>query len=473
VCFTLAWGVGSTLTVYIAAVVGIVIAIVATSCHHLTVEDRGDRLAIQFGPLPLPRTFVRSADIESAQVGRALLLDGWGVRYTVRGGWVWNLWGRVCVVIHYQNGGTLRIIAGAESWEQIAECARSKEPFFRRFLTLPGGPPSHDTFNRVLAQLDPDAFADRFGRWMAWACEATGLVHVAIDGNSARRSTTGTFTGCRHLVEAWAVENRLILGMRSVPEGGHEIITIPDLLAARNLSGALVTIDAAGCQKGTVGQIRQQGGDYLVCVKGNRAGLRDAVAGVFAGAADAAFATCEMSASVDDGHVRHEERYVSAIRDPDGLPAGWAGAGAVVMVGRERRVSGEGNTSATHSYLTPLAGRGGRGRRVHPQPLVYRERFALVLRPRVPRGRQPGTGGTRRGQPGYDPTGRPVAAQADRYERHDPDPAHESRLGRQLPAQSTRCSNDRLKCAHPASTPERPRPPTPGDHPHGRGNRIS
>jgi hypothetical protein len=140
---------------------------------------------------------------------------------------------------------TCAVIAGAEGWEQIAAYGHSKEAFFRRFLKLPHGIPSHDTFNRVFAKLDPEAFADRFGRWAAGACEATGLGHVAIDGKSARRSPKGTFTGCLHLVEAWAVEGRLILGVRSVPEGGHEITTIPELVGSLDLDGAVVTIDAA------------------------------------------------------------------------------------------------------------------------------------------------------------------------------------------------------------------------------------
>jgi predicted transposase YbfD/YdcC len=249
---------------------------------------------------------------------------------------------------------TCAVIAGAEGWDEIAEYGQLKEPFFRRFLELPGGIPSHDTFNRVFAKLDPEAFADRFGRWMASACEATGLVQVAVDGKSARRSPKGTFTGCLHLVEAWAVESRLILGQRSVPEGGHEITTIPELLAALDLKGALVTIDAAGCQKATVQQIRDQGGEYVVTVKGNQKGLRDAVANVFARAGEAAFAGCDMSASVEDGHGRREERYVSAITDPTGLPDGWADVGAVVMVGRERRVNGKANESTAHYYLTSL-----------------------------------------------------------------------------------------------------------------------
>lgn len=249
---------------------------------------------------------------------------------------------------------TCAVIAGAESWEEIAEYGRSKEAFFRRFLELPNGIPSHDTFNRTFAKLDPEAFADRFGRWMAAACEATGLVQVAIDGKSARRSPKGTFTGCLHLVEAWAVDNRLILGMRSVPEGGHEITTIPDLLAVLDLNGTLVTIDAAGCQKATVAQIRAQGGDYLVTVKGNQAGLRDALAEVFVRSGEAAFTDCDMNATVEDGHGRHEERYVSVVIAPDGLPDGWADVGAVVMVGRERRVNGTNNESTVHYYLTSL-----------------------------------------------------------------------------------------------------------------------
>src|SRR5215212_3436236 len=109
---------------------------------------------------------------------------------------------------------TCAVIAGADSWEEIAEYGRTKADFFRRFLRLPHGVPSHDTFERVFAKLDPDAFADRFGRWMAELCDSTGLAHVAVDGKSARGSAKGTFSGCLHLVSAWAVESRLILGQR-------------------------------------------------------------------------------------------------------------------------------------------------------------------------------------------------------------------------------------------------------------------
>jgi hypothetical protein len=87
----------------------VVVLAIAASFHHLTVEDEGDHLAIRFGPFPLLRRTARYADIRSAEVGRTLLLDGWGIHYSPRGGWVWNLWGRDCIVVNFKNGGVLRI----------------------------------------------------------------------------------------------------------------------------------------------------------------------------------------------------------------------------------------------------------------------------------------------------------------------------------------------------------------------------
>ena len=241
---------------------------------------------------------------------------------------------------------TCAIIAGADGWEQIAEYGTAKKAFVGRFLELPNGIPSHDTFNRVFAKLDPDAFADRFGRWMASACEATGLVHVAIDGQSARRSTKGTFTGCLHLADdpgpAVGTRGRARDHHHSRPVGGP------------GPEGAVVTIDAAYCQKAVVEPIREQGGDYVVCVKGNQKGLRDAVAGAFERAGSAGFVGCDMAQEVGDGHGRHEERYVSVIRDPRRVAGGLGGVGAVARVGRERRVKGKANLREGHYYLTSL-----------------------------------------------------------------------------------------------------------------------
>jgi len=252
---------------------------------------------------------------------------------------------------------TCAVICGADSWEAIAEYGVTKEPFFRRFLPLPNGIPSADTFARVFAKLGPAAFSRAFGRWMAAACEGTGLVPIAIDGKSARRAKQNTAAGCLTVVSAWATENRLTLGQVAVPDGSNEIGAIPELLRTLDLAGALVTIDAAGCQVANARIIREQGGHYLLAVKGNQPALYDAVEAVFAEACERDFVGVAMDgqATVEDGHGRHEERYVTVLTAPEGLPDEWPDVAAVVQVNREREVDGK-NTSTTHFYLTSYAG---------------------------------------------------------------------------------------------------------------------
>jgi hypothetical protein len=104
--------------------IGLLMFVLAASIHHLTVIDQGEVLAIRFGPMPLFRRTVSYADIEKVEVGRTLILDGWGIHYSIRGGWVWNLWGRTCVVVHFKNGGTLRI--GTDDAENLVEFLRRK-----------------------------------------------------------------------------------------------------------------------------------------------------------------------------------------------------------------------------------------------------------------------------------------------------------------------------------------------------------
>src|SRR4051812_3840945 len=252
---------------------------------------------------------------------------------------------------------TCAMIGGAESWEAIAEYGRTKADFFRRFLPLANGIPSPDTFERVFAKLDPGAFAQAFGRWMAAACEATGLIPIAIDGESARRAKRNTATGCLTVVSAWATENRLTLGQVAVPDGSNEIGVIPDLLRTLDLSGAIVTSDAAGCQVANAGIIRGQGGHYLLTVKDNQPTLRAAVERVVEEACEADFVGVAMDGdeATDDAHGRHEERYVTVISNPEGIPADWPDVAAAVQVNREREVDGE-RTCTSHYYLTSYAG---------------------------------------------------------------------------------------------------------------------
>jgi predicted transposase YbfD/YdcC len=252
---------------------------------------------------------------------------------------------------------TCAVIGGAETWDAIALFGRCKEAFFRRFLTLDNGVPSPDTFERVFAKLDPTAFAAAFGRWLSAAVETTGLVPIAIDGKSVRASRKATSTGCLHLVSAWATEARLTLGQVSVPDGSNEIAAIPALLAVLELNGAIVSLDAAGCQTDIAEQIRERGGDYLLAVKGNQPALRAAVEGAFAAACEADFAGVrfDQHESVADGHGRREERYVTVIHDPTGLPADWPDAAAVVQVNREREADGE-RVATTHYYVSSHRG---------------------------------------------------------------------------------------------------------------------
>jgi predicted transposase YbfD/YdcC len=249
------------------------------------------------------------------------------------------------------------VLCGANTWEQIAAYGTARRDWFAGFLALPNGVPSHDTFYRVFTALDPKAFAERFGRWMAAACEAAGLVPIAIDGKSARRARRNTATGCLHLVGAWAAENRLVLGQAAVPDGSNEVAAIPELLRTLELTGALVTIDAAGCQTENARLIRAGGGHYLLAAKGNQPALEAAVQAVFDRACAAEFEGVrhDTHASAEDGHGRHEERYVTVIYGPAGVPAEWPDVAAVVLVARERRAGGKSQSTA-HYYVTSYAG---------------------------------------------------------------------------------------------------------------------
>ena len=255
---------------------------------------------------------------------------------------------------------TCAVLGGAETWEAIAAYGQTKATFFRRFLTLENGIPSPDTFERVFARLDPVSFSQAFGRWMAAACEGTGLIPIAIDGKSARSAKRATATGCLHLVSAWATECRLTLGQVSVRDGSNEVAAIPELLRTLDLAGAIVTIDAAGCQVENARLIRRQGGHYLLAVKDNQPTLHAAIQAAFDRACEADFVGVKYRCheSFADGHGRQEERYVTVLPDPAGLPDGWVGAAAVVRVVRERTVDGV-TTMTTHHYLSSYRGTAG------------------------------------------------------------------------------------------------------------------
>ena len=139
------------------------------------------------------------------------------------------------------------VIANCDDWPDIALFAQKREAWFRRFLALPGGMPAHDTFEQVFAALDPRVLERCCVAWLREVAGLVGVSHIAIDGKTLRGSA-GSSLGPLHLVSAWATQAQLTLGQVAVDGQSNEITTIPALLALLDLNGALVTIDAIGCQ---------------------------------------------------------------------------------------------------------------------------------------------------------------------------------------------------------------------------------
>src|SRR5512135_1293003 len=170
------------------------------------------------------------------------------------------------------------VVAGADSWEHIEQFARAKHAWLKTFLALPNGIPSHDTFARVFARLDPDAFQAAFLGWIGALHEATERRVIALDGKTLRRSfDRANGKSALHLVHAWATANHLLLGQVAVDEKSNEITAIPELLKVLELSGAIVTIDAMGCQKEIARTIREEGADYVLALQGNHEHLYEQV----------------------------------------------------------------------------------------------------------------------------------------------------------------------------------------------------
>lgn len=173
------------------------------------------------------------------------------------------------------------ILCGADDWNSIEGFGKAKEQWFRKFLQLPSGIPSHDTFRRVFARISPPAFQECF---IDWVRDVAGTIKgvIAIDGKRLRRShDRGLGKKAIHMVSAWAAENSLVLGQVKTDEKSNEITAIPELLQLLDIHGCIVTIDAMGCQKAIAKQIIEQDGDYVLALKGNQSGLQEAVESVF------------------------------------------------------------------------------------------------------------------------------------------------------------------------------------------------
>jgi predicted transposase YbfD/YdcC len=160
------------------------------------------------------------------------------------------------------------VICGCESFEDMEEFGVAKEEWFSRYLELPNGIPSHDTFNRVYQLLDPLAFQDCLIRWTQGVREMISGEIIAIDGKAQRRARNKN-ANLHYIVNAWAGENRLLLGQYKVSEKSNEITAIPELLRILELSGCIITCDAMGCQKSIAKEIIEADADYVLALKCN------------------------------------------------------------------------------------------------------------------------------------------------------------------------------------------------------------
>lgn len=240
------------------------------------------------------------------------------------------------------------VICGAEGWVEIEEFAKAKEAFVTEVLALPNGIPSHDTFGRVFAQIDPKQVEARFVQWVEGISQKVKGV-VAIDGKTLRRShDQAASKKALHLVSAWAVENRLVLAQWATEEKSNEIPAMPLLLQQLALDGWIVPIDAIGTQTKIAAQIVEQEGDYALALKDNQGNLDEEVKATFAMAEKDGFRGLQWESDrrVEKGHGRLEIREYWTIGAADILshldPENkWDGLRGIGMVRAERRMGQE------------------------------------------------------------------------------------------------------------------------------------
>lgn len=246
------------------------------------------------------------------------------------------------------------VICGADSWVEVQKYGIAKYDWLKGFLQLPNGIPSHDTFGRVFAALLPEQFQACFAAWMAEVAEKLGLHQIAIDGKTLRGSRDrGQGKAALHLISAWAVENHLSLGQQAVDAKSNEITAIPKLLEVLDLHGALVTIDAMGCQKEIAQQIIDQGGDYVLAVKENQPKLYEEIEQLEQAVLEKEYAGCSSYGEEERSHGRQESRACWVLTDLESLQerSKWPGLQSVIVVVRER-TTGDKNTCEKHYYIS-------------------------------------------------------------------------------------------------------------------------
>ena len=240
----------------------------------------------------------------------------------------------------------LAVICGADGWVGIETYGKAKYQWLKSFLALPNGIPSHDTFARVFARLNPEQLQESFLSWVKAVSRVSEGEVIAIDGKTVRRSyDKGKNQGAIHMVSAWASQNRLVLGQKKVDDKSNEITAIPELLKILDINGCIVTIDAMGTQKAIAKQIIEQGGDYVLALKGNQGNLFEDVQQIFEQAQAQDFQEIEhdFHQTIDGGHGRIEKRRCWALGQVEHLidSEQWSQFTSIAMVESERQCEGQ------------------------------------------------------------------------------------------------------------------------------------
>jgi predicted transposase YbfD/YdcC len=245
------------------------------------------------------------------------------------------------------------VICGQHAWTDMELYGETHHDWLKTFLRLPNGIPAHDTFRYVFSRLDPLAFQRCFGSWIEALSQATDLKHIAIDGKALRDSLDRAHgKAALHLVSAWATQNHLALGQVATDAKSNEITAIPRLLELLDLSGAIVTIDAMGCQKEIAQKIREADADYVLAVKENQPHLLEDIQATLTEHLDGSTAQDEANyfETAEVGHGRREVRTYTLLTNLDHVRdrALWPGLYGLCMAVNERTVGDKTSTEVRY-----------------------------------------------------------------------------------------------------------------------------
>ena len=263
---------------------------------------------------------------------------------------------------HKLSDIVLIVLVGAicecRGWDDMRDSVEEGPPELRALFELPHGVPCADTLRRVMGALSPTAFRDAFISWAGALCQSTAGKLVSIDGKTVRGAFAGEDgLGALHLINAWVSENSMVLGQYATDVKSNEITAIPELIKLLDLTGAVVSIDAMGCQKNIARTICDRGADYLFGLKGNHPTLHREVLDSFDDATCASLAKSPRTfhVTIDKGHGRNEIRSVWVQHDIGWLARSdeWPGLKALVLVESQRTLRGR-TSCERRAYISSL-----------------------------------------------------------------------------------------------------------------------